>query len=188
MNLKAFPSDNLSLDFAVWANDSDDTLSQRNVVVDGVSKRQRYNTNGSFTYGIEAAATLYFTDNFRTELSLALQDGEVERDENGDRPVLLQRPDAQARLALDWQANARLDLRAELMHTGKAYDLDDDGVLVELPESTALNLRGFFQVAEWRGRDVQVTASIDNLTDELVLPQLGLPAPGRMYRVGIRIN
>ncbi len=188
VNVKTFPSDSLSLDIAVWANDSDDTLSQRNVVVDGVSKRQRYNTNGSFTYGIEAAATLYFTDNFRTELSLALQDGEVERDENGDRPVLLQRPDAQARLALDWQANARLDLRAELMHTGKAYDLDDDGVLVELPESTALNLRGFFLVTEWRGRDVQVTASIDNLTNELVLPQLGLPAPGRMYRVGIRID
>ncbi len=188
VNLKAFPSDNLSLDFAVWANDSDDTLSQRNVVVDGVSKRQRYNTNGSFTYGVEAAATLYITDDFRTEFSLALQDGEVERDDNGERPELLQRPDAQARLALDWQANARLDLRAELMHTGRAYDLDDDGTLVELPESTTVNLRGFFQVAEWRGRDVQLTASIDNLSDELVLPQLGLPAPGRMYRVGIRID
>ena len=188
VNLQAFPSDSLSLDFAVWANDSDDTLSQRNLQVDGVSKRQRYNTNGSFTYGIEAAATLYLADNFRTELSLALQDGEVERDENGERPELLQRPDAQARLALDWQASPRLDLRAELMHTGEAFDLDDDGTLVELPESTTVNLRGFFQITEWRGRDVQVTASIDNLTDELVLPQLGLPAPGRMYRVGIRVN
>lgn len=188
VNLKIFPGDDLSLDFAVWANESDDTLSQRNVVVDGVNKRQRYNTNGSFTYGVEAAATLYLTDSFRTEFSAAFQDGEVERDENGERPELLQRPDAQVRLALDWQANTRLDLRAELMHTGKAYDLDDDGTLVELPESTTVNLRGFFQVTEWRGREIDVTASFDNLTDELVLPQLGLPSPGRVYRVGIRMN
>ncbi len=188
VTLKAFPGDSLFLDFAVWANDSDDTLSQRNVRVDGVSKRQRYNTNGSFTYGLEAAATLYLTDDFRTEFSAALQDGEVERDENGDRPELLQRPDAQLRVALDWQASPRLDLRAEFMHTGEARDLDDDGTLVTLPDSTTVNLRGFFQVLEWRGRDIEVTASIDNLTDELVLPQLGLPAPGRMYRVGVRIN
>lgn len=188
INLTVFPGDGLSLDFAVWANNSDDTLSQRNVVVDGTSKRQRYNTNGSRTYGVEAAATWYVADNFRTEFSAALQDGEVEPDENGDRPELLQRPDAQLRVALDWQANSRVDLRAELMHTGKAYDLDDDGTLVTLPDSTTVNLRGFFQLTEWRGRDIQVTASVDNLTDELVLPQLGLPAPGRLYRLGIRVN
>ena len=188
VNVKAFPNDAVSLDVAIWANDSDDTLSQRNVVVDGVSKRQRYNTNGSFTYGIEAAATLYVTDSFRTEFSAALQDGQVERDENGERPELLQRPDAQVRLALDWQATPRLDLRAEFMHTGSAFDLDDDGSLVELPASTTMNLRGFFQVTEWRGREIDITASIDNVTDELVLPQLGLPAPGRLYRVGVRIN
>ena len=158
------------------------------VQVDGVSKRQRYNTNGSLTYGVEAAATLYITDNFRTEFSAALQDGKVERDENGERPELLQRPDAQVRVALDWQANPRLDLRAEFMHTGESYDLDDDGMLVTLPDANTVNLRGFFQIAEWRGRDIQITASVDNLTDELVLPQLGLPAPGRMYRVGVRVN
>ncbi|MDJ0709050.1 MAG: TonB-dependent receptor [Woeseiaceae bacterium] len=188
VNLKILPSDSLSLDFAVWANRSDDTLSQRNVQVDGVSRRQRFNTNGSFTYGVEAAATWYLTDNFRTEFSAALQDGSVERDENGERPVLLQRPDAQVRVALDWQANRRLDLRAEFMHTGESYDLEDNGTVATLPDANTINLRGFFQIAEWRGREIQVTASVDNLTDELVLPQLGLPAPGRMYRIGVRID
>ena len=38
------------------------------------------------------------------------------------------------------------------------------------------------------GRDIQVTASVDNLTDALILPQLGLPAPGRLYRIGLRLN
>ncbi len=184
-----YPSDSLSLDLSAWLNDSEDTLSQRTVVdVDGTSRRQRYNTNGSVTYGIEAAATWFIREDFRIELSAALQDGEVARDDSGERPVLLQRPDTQLRAALDWQANDRVDLRAEVQYTGSAYDLADDGNAVRLPDATVLNLRGFLRVGRWWDRDVQLTASVDNATDALVLPQLGLPAPGRLYRVGIRLN
>ena len=188
VNVRHIPGQDLFVDFAVWANDSDDTLSQRVVEVDGVNLRQRYNTNGSLTWGAEAAVTRYLTEALRLELSAAWQDGRVGRDANGERPVLLQRPDAQLRAALDWQATSRVDLRAEVLHTASARDLDDDGELARLPDSTSVNLRGFLLVADWHGRGIQLTASIDNLTDELILPQLGLPAPGRTWRVGIRIN
>ena len=188
VSIKHYPSDALALDFAVWANDSDDTLSQRVVVVDGVNRRQRYNTNGSFSYGVEAAATIYIRENLRAELSAALQDGQMERDENGERPEMLQRPDSQLMAALDWQPNASIDLRAEVLYTGEAYDIADDGTLTDLPDATSVNLRGFYKLARWRDRDIQVTASVDNLTDALILPQLGLPAGGRLYRIGIRLN
>ena len=188
LSLTHYPSDSLSLDLAIWLNDSDDTLSQRTVVVDGTSRRERYNTNGSVTYGVEGAATWFARENFRVELSAALQDGEVARDDNGQRPVLLQRPDTQLRAALDWQTSDRVDLRAEVQYTGSAYDLADDGSVARLPDATVLNLRGFLRVGQWWGRDVQLTASVDNATDALVLPQLGLPASGRLYRVGIRLN
>ena len=188
LSVTHYPSDALSLDFAVWLNDSEDTLSQRTVVVDGTSRRQRYNTNGSFTYGVEGALTWFARDDFRIELSAALQDGEMARDDNGERPVPVQRPDTQLRAALDWQASDWVDLRAEVQYTGTAYDLADDGSVAELPDATVLNLRGFLRVGQWWGRDVQLTASVDNATDALVLPQLGLPAPGRLYRVGIRLN
>ena len=188
LSVTHYPSDRLSLDVAVWLNDSDDTLSQRAVQVDGVNRRQRYNTNGSLTYGIEGAATLFITDNFRIEFSAALQDGEVDRDDDGERPALLQRPDAQLRAAFDWQANEQIDLRAELQHTSSANDIADDGSVARLPDATVLNLRGFVRIGEWRNGDVQLTASVDNATDALVLPQLGLPAPGRLYRIGIRLN
>ena len=188
LSVKHSPSDALSLDFAVWANDSDDTLSQRVVEVDGVNRRQRYNTDGSFTYGIEAAATIYIRDNLRAELSAALQNGNMERDGNGERPEMLQRPESQLQAALDWQANPRTDLRAEVLYTGDAFDIADDGTLAKLPDATSLNLRGFYHFGSWKGRDIHVTASVDNLTDALILPQLGLPAPGRLYRIGIRIN
>jgi iron complex outermembrane receptor protein len=188
LSVTHYTSDALTLDFAVWLNDSEDTLSQRTVVVDGTSRRQRYNTNGSVTYGVEGAATWFVSDDFRVELSAALQDGKVARDDNGERPVLLQRPETQLRAALDWQANDRIDLRAEVQYTGTAYDLADDGSVATLPDATVLNLRGFLRVGRWWNRDVHLTASVDNVTDALVLPQLGLPAPGRLYRVGIRLN
>jgi iron complex outermembrane receptor protein len=188
LSVTHYASEALSLDMALWLNDSEDTLSQRTVVIDGTSRRQRYNTNGSFTYGVEGAATWFVREDFRVELSAALQDGEVARDDNGERPVLLQRPETQLRAALDWQASDRVDLRAEVQYTGSAYDLADDGSTVELPDATVLNLRGFLRIGQWWGRDVQLTASVDNATDALVLPQLGLPAPGRLYRVGIRLN
>lgn len=188
LNITHYPSEQLSLDVGIWFNDSEDTLSQRTVDDDGTSRRQRYNTNGSVTYGVEGAATWFAREDFRLEFSAALQDGEVARDDNGERPFLLQRPDAQLRAALDWQASDRVDLRAEVQYTGSAYDLADDGSPVRLPDATVLNLRGFLRVGQWWGRDVHLTASVDNATDALVLPQLGLPAPGRLYRVGIRLN
>lgn len=188
LSITHYPSDKLSLDLAFWVSDSEDTLSQRVVNVDGINRRQRYNTNGSLTYGVDAAAAVFVSDDFRIELSAALQDGKVERNDDGERPILLQRPETQLRAAVDWQASERIDLRAELQHTGKAYDIADDGVIARLPDATTLNLRGFLQVGQWWGADVRLTASIDNATDELVLPQLGLPAPGRQYRLGIRLN
>ena len=186
--VSAYPNDSLSFNVAVWANRSDDTLSQRAAQDGGASKRQRYNTNSSLTYGIDSSATWFVADNFRVELSAALQGGRMEREDNGERPMLLQRPEAQVRVALDWQASQRVDLRAEVLHTSAAHDLADDGSIARLPAANCLNLRGFFHIDTWAGRNVHLTASIDNLTDELVLPQLGLPAPGRSYRLGLRVN
>ena len=128
------------------------------------------------------------TENFRTELSFGLQDGESDRDETGERRELLQRPDEQVNLAFDWQATPRVDLRAEAAYAGGSFDLDDDGSIARLPSSTSVNLRGFFKAGSWRRQDILLTAAVDNATDELVLPQLGLPAPGRSYHLGFRIN
>jgi iron complex outermembrane receptor protein len=181
-------TDALSADLALWANRSEDTLSQRTVDVAGVSRRQRYNTNGSFMFGVEAAMTLAMAENLRAEFSVALQDGQVERDDNGERPPLLQRPKEQLGIALDWQATSNLDLRAELFHTGQAYDLGSDGKTVRLPASNSVNFRGFFTVGEWIGQDIMLTVAVDNATDVLLLPQLGLPSPGRSFRLGFRLN
>ena len=178
----------LRLDFTLWANDSDDTLSQRVVTIDNSSRRQRFNTNGSLSCGVEAAAAVALTENLGASLSAGLQDHRVARDESGLRRNLLHRPGEQVNLALDWRAASNLDIRAELSYIGRAYDLAEDGADIHLPSSTSFGLRGVMTIGRTHDRDIYLTAAVDNLTDALILPQSGLPAPGRSFHVGIRID
>ena len=93
----------------------------------------------------------------------------------------MHRPGEQLNLALDWQATPSLDIRAELSYISQAYDLGDDGVDIHLPSSTSFGLRGVMKVGQTHDRDIHLTAAVDNLTDALILPQSGLPAPGRSF-------
>ncbi|MDE0005471.1 MAG: TonB-dependent receptor, partial [Rhodospirillaceae bacterium] len=182
------PSEALSLDFTLWANDSADTLSQRVVTMGNSSRRQRFNMNGSLSYGIEGAAAVALSGNLGASLSVGLQDEQLARDESGPLRNLLHRPGEQLNLALDWQATSSLDIRAELSYVGQAYDLGDDGADIHLPSSTSFALRGVMTIGRTHDRDIHLTAAVDNLTDALILPQSGLPAPGRSFHVGIRID
>lgn len=178
----------LTFDFTLWANDSDDTLSQRVVTMGNSSRRQRFNMNGSLSFGIEAAATVALSGNLGASLSAGLQDEQLARDESGQLRNLLHRPGEQLNLALDWRATSSLDIRAELSYIGRAYDLGNDGAEIHLPSSTSFGLRGVMTIGRTHDRDIYLTAAVDNLTDALVLPQSGLPAPGRSFHVGIRID
>ena len=182
------PSKALSLEFTLWANDSADTLSQRVVTMGNSSRRQRFNMNGSLSYGIEGAAAVALTENLGASLSAGLQDEQLTPDESGLRRNLLHRPGEQVNLTLDWQATSSLDIRAELSYIGRAYDLGDDGTDIHLPSSTSVGLRGVMTIGRTHDRDIHLTAAVENLTDALILPQSGLPAPGRSFHVGIRID
>jgi hypothetical protein len=99
--------------------------------------------------------------------------------------VLLQRPDFQAAVVFDWLFADDWDLFIEMRYLGTALDEDEDGSIVELPTSTAFNIRifrtlGFDSAGRWR-----VYAGVDNAGDELILPQLGLPQPGLTTSIGV---
>ena len=143
---------------------------------------------GSLAYGVEAAAAMALTGNIGASLSVGLQDDQVARDESGIRRNLLLRPAEQLNLALDWQATPGLGIHAQLSHNGRAYDLGDDGTDIHLPSSTSFGLSGVMKVGRTLDRDIHLTAAADNLTDALIIPQSGFPAPGRSFHVGIRID
>ncbi len=168
----------------IW--DQSDTLDQINLTVNGQRLRQRVNTQGAEAYGIEARFALPLTD--RLHLDGGLTAMHLRRDEPtglDDERYLSERPELIARLGADYDLTTSLSLGAELEHRGRAFSFSDEDVFEPLAVSTALNLSARYQPdsAPW-----EVFLRIENATDTRIEPQLGLEAPGRWARAGIRIG
>ena len=91
--------------------------------------------------------------------------------------------------------NARWDLVRGLvldfgvLYTGHAWALGPDGTQVTLPTSWRLNTRLAAQRYFNRsGVFGQLFAGVNNLTDALNVPQLGLPDAGRTWRIGLSLS
>lgn len=175
----------LRLRLTPWFLRVDDTLSRRNVEVDGERRRQRYNLAGADGHGVEAGIDWNADDRLELRLHANWQDLEARLEEGGNRPVLYQRPDLQATLTVDWLFAADWDLFVEVRHVGTAMDEDEDGSIRELPTSTTVDLRLFRTLRQDEAGRWRVYAGVENLGDELILPQLGLPQPGRTAALGV---
>jgi outer membrane receptor protein involved in Fe transport len=147
--------------------------------------RQRHNLEGSDGYGVEAGIDWNADDRLELRFHANWQDLDARIEEDGTRPVLYQRPDLQATLTVDWLIAADWDLFVEVRHVGTALDEDEDGSIRELPTSTAVGFRLFRTVHHDDAGRWRVYAGVDNLGDEPILPQLGLPQPGRTAALGV---
>jgi hypothetical protein len=101
----------------------------------------------------------------------------------------VQRPGYEVTAAVDWAPGQAFDARAEIRRIGEAVDLGPDGREARLPAATEVNLRLAVPVIRFEGgARLSVTAAVDNLTDALIEPQLGLPLAGRTLRLGFRVE
>lgn len=167
---------------------SRDTISQRNVTVDGRRLRQRINLSGSRSYGVDAALTATVAPPLTLELTGTILRA---RADAGDAVFrrLPQRPDYELLTALTYQPTPDVSIRAEFRRVGPAADLGPDDTLPILPAGNEINLRTRWGVASLPGgARLFLTGSIDNLTDDVITPQLGLPLPGRSFRIGFQIG
>jgi iron complex outermembrane receptor protein len=178
----------LSIVVTPWFTRIEDTLSRRTISVDGVSLRQRYNLDGSFGYGIEATALWQATDELSFDINGFWQKLRADKDENGERATLFQRPNSQILVAANYEFQNGMNFRAELNHSGTAYDENEDGSIADLGTSTEINLKAYVPVWATSQGEWQIYGGIDNLTNTVVLPQLGLPAAGRSFKLGIRLT
>lgn len=163
---------------------SNDTLAQR-VLADG--RRQRFNLEGSTSLGIDAQLMYRVTPSLRLELAGSVLDARADRGSTLVRR-LPQRPSHEAFAALDWNVPERFDLRAELHRIGGAIDFDAAGGVVRLSPGTLIALRGAVPVIKLSQARIWLTAALDNATNALIFPQVGLPLPGRLWRIGLRVN
>ena len=171
-----------------WILRVDNTLSRRNVTIDGVRFRQRYNLVGSYGHGVEAGIDWHARDSLEIRMHANWQDLEARAEADGTRPVLVQRPDFQAAVVFDWLFATDWDLFVEARYLGTALDEDEDGSIVELPTSLAFNVRLFRTIASNDTGQWRLYAGVDNVGDDLILPQLGLPQPGTTTTLGITFD
>jgi len=168
---------------------SQDTLSQRVVRVNGKSLRQRFNLPGSRSWGVDLYASLPLSPSVTAELGGSWLRTSVEVSPEFSLRQLPQRPGHDAFAALDWQSWGKLDIRAEVRNVGAAFDIGPDGEAVPLAGGTEFNFRVSRPLAWTRAfAPARVVFSLDNAFNALIEPQLGLPAPGRTYRVGIEFG
>lgn len=169
-------------------NRSEDTIAQRVVRVGGVNRRQRFNLSGSRSYGVDASFEAEVTDTLGFELFGTLLHA---RADGGAAPFrrLVQRPSYELLAALTWAPIERVSLRGEVRRIGDAVDLTPAGAKARLAPGTELNLRGRWNLLTLpSGSKLWLTGSVDNVTDEVLTPQLGLPLPGRSFRIGVQLG
>lgn len=167
--------------------DGKDTISQRMVRVGGVNRRQRFNLSGTKSYGLDGSFQAKITDELGFALAGNIQSVKADK---GAVPIrrLPQRQRYELNAVLDYRAD-RFYVAGEIQQTGNARDDAPDGTSVILPSSTEFSLRGSFTLFKpSKGPHISITAAGDNLTNENVVAQLGLPSPGRTIRFGIRVD
>jgi outer membrane receptor protein involved in Fe transport len=177
----------ISWSITPWYSQVANTLAMKNVIVNGKSLRQRYNLKGSTAYGIESSLTARLSTQLNLSTHLFWQHQRAETELNQRSNKLMQRPSSQVSVSADYLFANDWRLTAEIERTGTAFDEDIDATIVELPSAVKVNMKAFVPLpvssndGHW-----QFYVSFYNITNEVVLPQLGLPEPGRMFAVGLR--
>ena len=173
---------------APFANFTTNTIDQRNVVVDGVRLRQRVNLRGSRGFGIEAFGETALTDHLSVSGNLTALRLRRRPDADDDlERFLSERTQLLARATLNYVHPSGWSGMFETLRRGAAYTLNEEDVFEPLARSTSFNAEIAYRMADDRG-DITLFLRGDNLTDALIEPQLGLPAAGRLVRIGLRAS
>jgi iron complex outermembrane recepter protein len=177
--------DRVSVTINPYYINGNNTIVQR-VLANG--RRQRFNLTGTESYGLDADIRAKIVGGLGFSLAGNVQSSKADK---GAAPIrrLAQRPRYDVTAVLDYRLDDRAYIAAEVQNIGQARDIRADGSNVFLPKSTEFNLRGRLTIFRPKnGPHISLTASGDNLTNEVVTVQAGLPAPGRTFRVGIRFD
>lgn len=166
------------------------TIDQQSVLVPGETRprRQRINLRGSRVLGVETNVTIVpgrdlgVTGHFTFSQARRLQDSP------DDPEYLSEKPEILGRLAASYAPSRGPTGTLEAVYTGRAYSLDDSNQFVPLPTSLTLNVRAGYRFVLPANRSVELHFRVDNVTDEMVVPQLGLPDAGRSAQGGIRAS
>lgn len=162
----------------------------RAVVEDGLFQRQNRGETRSTGTELVANGSL---GPVTVRADLTLQDVSL-RDDDGAE-LTGEQPEYQPQIVAGLHGDTPLALgilaRVSLEYLGSQFGTDPrTGASVELDPSAYLEVGLERRLFEGRGAlpPVRLAASLENLTDEVIFDQLGLPRPGRTFRVQLEMR
>ncbi len=173
------------LDVAVFTQRTADAIDQRTVEVDGEKLRQRVNLDGSIVYGVEASGLWSLHERVRMEGHMTALRARGYED---DRTVpLAEKPALTALLAADARVTRGLRVSVDLSRVAGAYSPERDGFFPRLPGTWLWGGKVSQRLPVGRAA-LRLFGRLDNAFDAVLLPQEGLPAPGRTVTIGLSVQ
>jgi iron complex outermembrane receptor protein len=166
-----------------FVQDLKNAIDQRNVG----SLRQRINLAGSHVAGLETGADLRIDDRLHLSGNLTWSAARRKQVALGELNRLAEKPALSSAVDLKYNDPNGNYVNLEGRYFGRAYSADVSGDLVPLARSATVNL-GFGHRFRAGDRQIDLFLQLDNIADTLVEPQLGLPAAGRDFRIGVRFR
>jgi iron complex outermembrane receptor protein len=167
------------------------TIDKR-TIQDGpnAGKEQRINLEGARIYGVETTVRW-------TPTEALLLDGNFTWSrprgftESGETQKLDEKPGLLGTGTLSYDFASGLSVMGQARYTGNVYARNEQNEYVTLPSSpsTVLDARLSYDLSSFADQiDGRIYVRGENLTDEVVYIGLGLPRPGRSFRVGVEIT
>ncbi|MCH8275913.1 MAG: TonB-dependent receptor [Bacteroidetes bacterium] len=164
-----------------------DTIDQEIVDLDGDRRRRRINLEGSRVWGVEFVGMSRILENVKADGHLTLMKSDAF--ERGETKPMNEKPSVTGAMTISASTRWGASARVSAVYTGRAYALTTRNTQVKLPTSLILNLRlALRKYIRENGLFAELYAGVNNLSDRLTLPQLGLPGAGREYRVGLSLS
>ncbi|MCZ6704890.1 MAG: TonB-dependent receptor [Bacteroidetes bacterium] len=164
-----------------------DTIDQIVLDIEGTTRRKRINLDGSRVRGVEVAGSIRLFEYLTAHGHVSWMKPEALI---GSRTrKLIEKPELLGSISVNVITRWGGSFQANLRRVGRAYGQDLNNDQVALPPSSELNLRAairrYFHVG---GIFIELYAGLNNVTDEVVSPQLGLPGIGREMRAGASLS
>ncbi len=170
--------------------ETNDTIDQTRISDAGEFLRQRVNLRGSRHFGVETRADIELSPVLQLEGYATWSRNRTKADSVANatrRRYLSDRPNWLARVEARYQLGTRTTFGLNVVYRGAAKSEADNGEFLDLSPAAAINLSARHTLfGAQNGSNVELFAQVDNLTDEFIEPQLGLPDAGRTWKLGLR--
>jgi iron complex outermembrane receptor protein len=182
---------NWGLEAAAFVNYLHDGIEKVKVPGDG-NQFQRINQTAIRVPGLELVGYWKPTRNLGVNLQYTVMSARVEKDGNFDQPAE-DRPDYLARAGVEWRRYTGPGALVEAVVTGPRWSADASGAsaatndLARLPAGVTWNLRLSWALPGPRTH-VDLHLRADNVFDQLVAYQVGLPNSGRVVSAGLAVD